>query len=357
MSKLKCEECGFEATNLEPHISKEHDLDLYLSKYDCTVEDLIDPALLAKAKKVKSKTVTTGKTVKIRDAELAIINSSLPTVPEEKYYYFGENCTDIVGDINAKRNVLLTGHTGTGKTSTIEQICARTKNGIRRVNLNGQTSIDHLVGFWTVKGGETVWVDGVLPDAMKKGEWLVLDEIDFAEPRILAVLNPVLEKNGKLFLQEKGNELVTPHENFRVFATANSIGCMSGYRGLYQGTNMMNEAWLDRWQVYHIGYLPEAEEIKVLSNVVPRMTPKVANYLVKCAGMIRESFEKEEIGSTFSLRRMIDWADKMVETKDHVRASESTILNKLPPEESEVVRGIITRVMGQGTKATAKASK
>ena len=73
----------------------------------------------------------------------------------------------------------------------IEQIAARANQGMLRSNLNGQTTIGDFVGLWTVKGGETVWVDGVLPKAMREGIWLVLDEIDFAEPAILSVINSV----------------------------------------------------------------------------------------------------------------------------------------------------------------------
>lgn len=68
-------------------------------------------------------------------------------------------------------------------------------------NMNRQTTIGDFVGFWTVKGSETQWVDGVLPLAMRAGHWLVIDEIDFAEPAILAVLEP----GGRLLLKEKGD--------------------------------------------------------------------------------------------------------------------------------------------------------
>ena len=153
---------------------------------------------------------------------------------------------------------MLIGHTGAGKTSLIEQVAARAQHGVVRSNMNGQTTVGDFVGFWTVKGGETMWVDGVLPTAMREGLWLIVDEIDFAEPSILAALTAVLEPHGRLTLKEKGNEVVAPHPAFRLFATANAVGAMSQFRHLYQGANLMNEAFLDRWRVYLLDYLSPA---------------------------------------------------------------------------------------------------
>jgi cobaltochelatase CobS len=333
---LTCKECGFKAENLEPHIRTVHNLELYIQKHDAKVEDIVGSHLL-------DSTDIEG--VNIRGSKLPIANRT-ENVPAQEYYNFPTDTNLIINDINKRKNVMLTGHTGCGKTSLVKQLAARSKNGFLRVNLNGQTTISDFIGFWTVKGGETVWIDGSLPHAMRNGLWLVLDEIDFAEAPILSVLNSVLEKNGALFLKEKGHEMVVPHENFRIFATANSVGAMSDFRGLYQGTNLLNEAFLDRWQVYFIDYLSEKEEIDVLVNVVPRMSEQMAKYIVKAGSLIRESFKNEEISATFSLRRMIDYADKMIEIKDHFKAAESTILSKVSPQDAAVIRAVLQRTLG-----------
>ena len=117
-----------------------------------------------------------------------------PLVPRvNPAYLFSERFNDIVEDIVENKRVMLIGHTGAGKTSLIEQVAARAGHGVVRSNMNGQTTVGDFVGFWTVKGGETLWVDGVLPTAMREGLWLIVDEIDFAEPSILAALTAVLE--------------------------------------------------------------------------------------------------------------------------------------------------------------------
>lgn len=260
------------------------------------------------------------------------------------HYCWPEYSKDVALDIKENKRVLLTGHTGTGKTSLIQQFAAKINQPAIRVNLNGQTTVSDFVGFWMAKDGEMVWVDGSLPKAMRAGYWLILDEIDFAEAEILAVLNSVLEPNGALTLKERGHEMIAPHPDFRLFATANTVGCMLEYRSLYQGTNILNEAFLDRWRVYHVTYLPADKESEVLAASVGRMNVRITTVLVQVASMVREAFEKEEVSCTFSLRRLIDWTEMMVRHRDPLKAAENTVFSKIAREDAEVIRGIIQRV-------------
>ncbi|WP_158903424.1 AAA family ATPase [Burkholderia sp. L27(2015)] len=257
-------------------------------------------------------------------------------------YLFPERFDEIIEDIVENRRIMLIGHTGSGKTSLIEQVAARAHYGVIRSNMNGQTTIGDFVGFWTVKGGETVWVDGVLPVAMRTGAWLIIDEIDFAEPAILAVLTAVLETSGRLMLKEKGNEIVAPHPNFRLFATANAVGAMSQFRHLYQGSNLMNEAFLDRWRVYLIDYLSPQEEAQVLmQTLAPAMTMPMAHTLAAIAADCRAAFAREDLASAFSTRRLLDWAQLMVRTGDPERAADPTIYAKVSPADAALIRSVI----------------
>ena len=266
-----------------------------------------------------------------------------PLVPRlNAAYLFPDRFADILQDIVENRRVMLIGHTGAGKTSLIEQVAARSKHGVLRANMNGQTTIGDFVGFWTVKGGETLWVDGVLPTAMREGHWLVIDEIDFAEPSILAVLTAVLEPHGRLLLKEKGNELVAPHPSFRLFATANAVGAMSVYRHLYQGANLMNEAFLDRWRVYLMDYLSPEEEAEVLMRTLgARITRSMANTLAAIAADCRAAFAREDLASAFSTRRLLDWADLMLRSGDPERAAGPAIYAKVSAEDAALIRSVI----------------
>jgi cobaltochelatase CobS len=266
-----------------------------------------------------------------------------PLVPRlNPAYLFPDRFGDILQDILENRRVMLIGHTGAGKTSLIEQVAARSQHGVLRANMNGQTTIGDFVGFWTVKGGETLWVDGVLPTAMREGLWLVVDEIDFAEPSILAVLTAVLEPHGRLLLKEKGNELVAPHPSFRLFATANAVGAMSVYRHLYQGANLMNEAFLDRWRVYLMDYLSPQEETEVLMRTLgERCTRTMAQTLAAIAADCRAAFAREDLASAFSTRRLLDWAELMLRSGDPERAAGPAIYSKVSAEDAALIRSII----------------
>jgi len=256
-------------------------------------------------------------------------------------YLFTERGDDIVQDIVENRRVMLIGHTGSGKTSFVEQVAARSDYGVLRANMNGQTTIGDFVGFWIVKGGETIWVDGVLPMAMREGYWLIIDELDFAEPSILAVLTAVLEPNGRLLLKERGNEIVEPHPSFRLFATANAAGAMSAYRHLYQGANLPNEAFLDRWRVYLFDYLSLEEETEVLLRTLPVLTRPLAHTLAAIAADCRAAFAREDLASAFSTRRLIDWAELMLRTGDVERAAGPAIYAKVSADDAALIRSVI----------------
>jgi len=284
-----------------------------------------------------------------------VANVAIPTgiggdlvPPINPAFLFSGAATDVLADIAENRRIMLIGHTGSGKTSLIEQIAARSQNGVLRANMNGQTTVGDFVGFWTVKGGETLWIDGVLPTAMRMGLWLIIDEIDFAEPAILAILTAVLEPGGRLMIKEKGNEVLAPHPAFRLFATANAAGTMSRFRHLYQGANLLNEAFLDRWRVYQINYLSPAEESDVLVRTLPLLTRAMANTLAAIAADCRAAFLREDISNTFSTRRLLDWAELMLRNGDPDRAAAPVIYSKLSDDDAAVVRGIIRHHINAG---------
>jgi len=358
--KLTCKVCGHESGNLVPHIENDHPeipLKSYMDDHG-GIEAVIHSSLLAKtkeAKVVKFKKAGVGK-VKVAGAEVE--KCSCPDelaqhIPETSdAYQFQDFTKDVIYDLNGdvSRPVLLVGHTGCGKTSCFQELAGRLGAPTIRANLNHQTTISDFVGMWGVKGGETYWIDGVLPWAMRNGVWLILDELDFADPAILSVLNSILEPGQPLVLKEKGNEVIKPHKDFRICATANAVGQYAEYRGLYQGTNIMNEAFLDRWRVYIVDYLPEDLERKVLEKSIPLMSAGVAEAMVKVASAVRKAFNEETVQCTFSTRRLLDWGELTIRHRNlkvdaPFKAAESVIFSKISREDALAIRSFMQRIL------------
>lgn len=367
MTKLTCKLCGFKATNLVPHIETTHikDFDLasmmssegisekeavliaYMVKFDAEESDVVSPEPTKESTMSKKELADS---IEVAGVRFPLGRGGLEVPPIDEHYYFSPMAKEIAQDIIENRRIGLTGHTGCGKTSMIMQIAARIGQPVIRVNMNNQTTISDFVGTWVAKGGSMEWIDGALPHALRLGYWLIVDEIDCAEAGILSALNSVLEKGGTLTLKEKGFEVITPHADFRIFCTGNTLGGMSRFRHLYQGRNIMDEAFLDRWRVYKIDYLSPDDEARVLSEATPKLSLKICTIAVRVANMVRKAFKEETIQCTFSLRRLIDWSELMVRHKDPLKAAETSIFSKISDEDAEVVKGIIQHVMvGQST--------
>ena len=271
----------------------------------------------------------------------------IPSIDEN--YQFQDFTECVILDLIADNNIALTGHTGSGKTSLVEQLAARVGQPTIRVNTNQQTTTYDFMGYNTAVNGSVEWVDGALPFCMKNGFWLVIDEGDYAEPSILSALNAVLEEGRTLMLKEKGNETIKAHEDFRIIFTGNTLGQMSVYRGLYQGTRLMNEAFMNRFNsCYIVDYLDAESELKMLLGRYPTFHQAVAKRMVAVANAMRESFKNETIDSTFSPRLLMSWTQRIMELSDRgekavMDAAKHTIESKLSAEDAEAFRGMCQR--------------
>src|SRR6202008_2443922 len=149
---------------------------------------------MAKDKKEKevlfkgNKSAPSSKWFKISRRTSLLVNKNpvdAAFVPREVPYEDNKKTVEQVAIAIAHRlPVLLIGETGTGKTSLIRHLALNTNNAFVRVNFNGGTTIDELVGRWVIDGGETKWNDGLLVTAMKKGYWFHADEINAASAEI-----------------------------------------------------------------------------------------------------------------------------------------------------------------------------
>lgn len=268
-------------------------------------------------------------------------------------YRFQPFTSLLLDSINAKENVLLSGGTGTGKTTSLMQIAAHIKQPVTRINLNGETRLSDLLGKMQVADGKTFFEYGVLPNAMSEGHWLILDELDFADPAVLAILHPVLEENPILVLKENAGEVINPHPNFRIFATANSVGAMGDRAEAYDGTNKLNDAFLDRWQVVYVPNLLEKEEIRMLRSRFPGLQANHAKNMVKFANAVRAGngeLAGFTFGDNFSTRKVIAWAKKTKLYRDPIQGAKISWLDKMPLSEQNAILRILGTYFGKRTR-------
>ena len=218
------------------------------------------------------------------------------------------------GNFNVLRKIIqsrlfyptfITGLSGNGKTFSVEQACAQLGRELIRVNITIETDEDDLIGGFRLVNGETVWHNGPVVEALERGAILLLDEIDLASNKILC-LQSVLEGNG-VFLKKIG-KFVKPSKGFNVIATANTKGKGSD-DGRFIGTNVLNEAFLERFPVtFEQEYPTPANEIKILVNVARDLNvvaPDFCKRLVDWADIIRKTFYDGGIEEIISTRRLV----------------------------------------------------
>lgn len=200
----------------------------------------------------------------------------------------------------------ISGPTGNGKSTMVEQICAKHKKPLIRVNLNMMTDEEQLIGSKTLEDGNVEIIEGPVLIAMRNGTTLLLDEIDAGSANTLLCLQPILE--GKPYYFKLKNEVVVPAVGFNILATANTKGKGSD-DGRYIGTNVLNEAFLERFAVTFEQEYPNAKvEVKIIKNLMETyqcVDDEFAETLVKWAEAIRRTFEDGGVDETITTRRMI----------------------------------------------------
>lgn len=244
--------------------------------------------------------------MQIKSSPIKVDSQSLVPQVDPNYVPFG-NFSDLENII--KSGIFypsyIVGPTGNGKSTMIEQICARRKKQLIRVNLNMMSDEEQLIGAKTLVDGNVEIVEGPVLVAMRKGYTLLLDEIDAGSANTLLCLQPILE--GKPYYFKLKNEVIIPADGFNIIATANTKGKGSS-DGRYIGTNILNEAFLERFAVtFEQEYPGAAVELKIIKNLMTHyncVDEEFANLLVKWADGIRRTFEDGAIEETITTRRL-----------------------------------------------------
>jgi MoxR-like ATPase len=239
-------------------------------------------------------------------AALPAVEQNLIPDKDDTFVKFG-NFNDIKKIIQSRifYPAFITGLSGNGKTLCVEQVCAQLKRELIRVNITIETDEDDLIGGFRLVNGETVWHNGPVIEALERGAVLLLDEVDLASNKILC-LQSILEGKG-VFLKKIGR-FVKPASGFTVVATANTKGKGSD-DGRFIGTNVLNEAFLERFPVtFEQSYPSVTIEQKILEGVALDIGVEDRDFckrLVDWADIIRKTFYDGGIEEIISTRRLV----------------------------------------------------
>ena len=230
--------------------------------------------------------------------------------------------------------IFITGLSGNGKTFGVEQACAQAKRDLIRVNITVETDEDDLIGGFRLVDGNTVWHNGPVIEALERGSVLLLDEIDLASNKILC-LQSILEGNG-VFLKKVGR-YVRPAEGFTVVATANTKG-KGSEDGRFIGTNVLNEAFLERFPITLEQEYPAAKtEIRMLNNYCKELDccdDKYIANLTTWAEIIRKTFNDGGTDEVISTRRLVHIIRAYAIFSDRVKAIK-VCLNRFDDETKQ----------------------
>ena len=240
--------------------------------------------------------------------------------------------------------IYVTGLSGNGKTFMIEQAAAKAGRELFRVNITVETDEDDLLGGFRLVDGETVWFDGPVVEAMRKGAILLLDEVDLASTKIMC-LQPVLEGKG-VFLK-KINEFVTCADGFNVVATANTKG-KGDETGNFMGAGVLNEAFLERFPItVEQEYPSNAVEKKILEKVFDKLNIKYSEFidkLVNWADVIRKTYIEGAIDELITTRRLVHISNAYsIFNMDRMKAI-SMCVNRFDDETKTAMIDLYTKI-------------
>ncbi len=389
--RIKCAICNAEVHSIELHLRDKHP-EMSLSEYEATYPGW---AILSETaqrmveeqrrKRAAAAATTTAPTAEVSTAASAVpaiapgsaatmrkalhevfnlpqkvasnskgnpipVNVLVPDNPklvpniDDNYVYDPENLKNCLMALELNLPLYVWGHAGTGKTTLIEQIAARTGRMLLRVQHTVNTEESHIIGTWAARGGETVFDYGPLALAMKHGWTYLADEYDFALPSVLAVYQPVLEGKS-LVIKENGAERIDPHPNFRFVATGNTNGS-GDETGLYQGTSIQNAANYDRFHmVIEQKYMKPELEREVLMKQAG-IAAADADKLVDFGKKVRESYDGGKISTPISPRTLIAVADIGLRKSSFRAGVTLCFAGKLTRVDREVVDGLAQRIFG-----------
>lgn len=246
--------------------------------------------------------------------------------------------------------VVITGPTGSGKTSMVENYCAVTGRPFVRMSMRGDIETSALLGMTIAHEGSTKWADGAVTQAVRYGGTVLIDEYDYTPPEIMYALQWLLEDNPRLLLSDKAGELadtmIDVHKEFRLVFAGNTKG-QGDMTGEFPGAQVQSQATMDRCLTsLQMDYMPEVDEKRIVKSKVPEITEAQTTDLMKLVGLLRIAYSQGSLSSGVSPRTEVSIAKKWMYWDDPLTAFKLAYMNKLEEDERKVAQDAFVRVFG-----------
>jgi cobaltochelatase CobS len=282
--------------------------------------------------------------------------------PVKQYFFRKELLSQFMSWLYAPAgdSCLLVGPTGSGKSSLVEQTCARLNWPSITVSAHSRMEMPELTGYNLpvtdpVSGDlNTKFVDGPLTKAMRNGLVFVLDEYDTLDPAVTVGLHAVME-GRPLVIAENNGEVIRPHANFRFVACGNTAG-QTDEMGVYAATMQQNLASLDRFRVFEVSYLDPKDEVALIVKAVPGVAQVIAENMVKIAKSVRDQHQGKGgnyLSVTMSTRTLLRWARigngyTLAKKKNPLKlALQESLLNRCDKVQKLAIDKMASSVFGQ----------
>lgn len=241
---------------------------------------------------IKSGLIKTALEVKFADGRVNLVEGR----QHESY-------NRIIRLTTARRNVLLIGPAGCGKTHLADQIAKGLGLEFAHISCSAGMSEGQLLGrlLPTGEGGKFVYVRSEFVRCYEEGGVFLFDEIDAADSNTLLVLNSALANGCMALPNRPENPKAIKHPDFVCIAAANTFG--TGADRQYVGRSQLDESTLDRFRIgqivmdYDTGFEKEAEEPYRLPNISEEFAAKAA----KANGI------ESELCPDLELRTRLQW--------------------------------------------------
>jgi MoxR-like ATPase len=277
----------------------------------------------------------------------AEIDRLIPRVDAD-YVVQKDEAAILVAGIMDGDKTMMTGPTGSGKSSLVKYVCAKLNAPFIRINMSGDVESAALFGSLVVEDGATKWRDGAITEACKMGAVCLVDEWELMPAEIAMGMQNLLEDDGYLYLKEKPgtseDRTTIPAKGFTLVFAGNSVG-QGDTTGAFNGVGVQNTATIDRFtNTVKLDYLSAAHEVAIITGKT-NVSKDVATKMVKLAHLVRAAYTSGKLGLTMSPRTLINWGRKM-ERYTPAMALGVAFLDKMLEDDKVSVNELFVKVFG-----------